>query len=121
MTRDMDLIREILLLAQSRPAGEALRDFTSIKASEEEVVEYVQLLMDAKLVEAHVNRYQGGGSAIIIRLTFSGHDFIDQAANENLWSRVKKLAAKAGIPLTVEIAKELLPIAIRETISATFT
>jgi hypothetical protein len=45
----MDLIRDILLLAQAAPAGREVGDFSTLTSDRETVVEHVWLLREAIL------------------------------------------------------------------------
>ena len=109
MKRDMDLIRSILVLTEEQPAGGLVRDFSSLGADHQTVVEHVRLARDGGLLEAKIlDSLSGRGSAIVIRLTPAGHDFLAQARQPVLWNKAKETARKAGVGITVEVLKTLL-------------
>ncbi len=113
MKRDMDLIRSILLLAEAQPAGELLRDFSTLetehRADRRTVIEHVLLAQRSGLVEATFSWALGDdAAAVVTRLTPAGHDFIEQARSPTIWSSAKEAAAKAGVGATVEVLKTIL-------------
>lgn len=93
MTRDMDLIRAILLWIEARPEGHNVNWKLEIEGYTAEQIGYhCYLLAQAGLIEA-VN---GGGlsskspSYIPIKLTWDGHEFLDAAKDDGLWKQAKE-------------------------------
>ncbi len=108
MKRDMDLCRKILLAAEEQtsvPDG-----FLEIDGYAQELVAYnVELLADEGLVEASVIKSQSEPiGAVVLRLTWAGHDFLDAARNETVWNRVKGRLSNAGVSATFDLLKTLL-------------
>ena len=98
MKRDMDLVRELLMAAESLPSGFA-RDQLQIHDYTQEQVDYHAFLMnEAGLVKAVNVTSMGSPSpeAKIIRLTWKGHEFLDSAREPSRWEQAKKLMNRAG-------------------------
>jgi hypothetical protein len=104
MRRDIDLIRLILMEIETGTAPEGLNRHT-----EKEIVFHSALAIEAGLLQGQVLRNETrGDSAIIERLTWAGHDFLDSARDETNWNKAKAMIAQAGGAWTFEIVKSLL-------------
>jgi len=104
MKRDIDLLRNILLDAESNGHLGLPGEHTP-----EEIAEHVQQLLEAGLVEGQVVRNKVGiliGSAII-RLTAAGHDFLDATRNPSLWTKTKGYVTKNLPEWTLSIVKDV--------------
>ena len=106
MKRNMELVRELLLRV------EADEDFGALasKYSQEEIVEHVEILLDAKLLEGKVYHDLSGdpGSAYIQRLTWAGHEFLDNARNDTVWNKVTATIKNAATTASFEVLVEML-------------
>ena len=115
MTRDMDLIRLIVLDLEAfdqRPGGISHLVGTSfnIEGYDANAIEYhLSLIEEAGLIE-HVNSRPMQG-IMFRRLSWAGHDFLDAARDKTVWEKTKQTAARAGgftVDLLVGIAKEII-------------
>jgi Hypothetical protein (DUF2513) len=105
MKRDPDLCRQILL--------EVERDSPKLDIeghTEAEILYHCELLVEAGLLQGQVVR---GGSgeivgAMIQKLTWEGHDFLDAARSDTNWKKAKDQIVKTGGSWTFEIVKSLL-------------
>jgi len=98
MRRDMDLIREILLAVESHEHGYAPSKISVEGYTDEQVGYHSYLLLQANLVEG-LNRnldQAPGPSAIILNLTWEGHEFLASSRSPPIWAQAKQLIAKAG-------------------------
>ena len=111
MKRDMDVIREILLQAEECPAGTRWAAKPLLDHSMSDVVEHVQLLIDAGYVDG---RILGNEAAMILRITHAGHEFIDSSREPKRWEKAKAKALSAGVPMTVTVLKAILDQLIKE-------
>jgi hypothetical protein len=106
MKRDMDVIRLLLLqLEGDEKATENLKRY-----DEPTVVYNAALIVDAGLVEGAVAR-GGDNSPIGVamnHMTWSGHDFLDAARDDNLWKKAKKNVMGPAASYTFEIVKTYL-------------
>jgi hypothetical protein len=101
MKRDMDLIRNILLQTE---AGQP------IVGEKTAVVYHIALLKEAGFVEAVIRNGPLGmpSEAVIRRLTWAGHDFLDAMRDETIWKKAKDKFIKPGVSWTVSILAEWL-------------
>ena len=114
MRRNMELVRELLLRV------EADEDFGALasKYSQEEIVGHVEILLDAKLLEGKVYHDLSGGpgSAYIQRLTWAGHEFLDNARNDTVWNKVTATIKNAATTASFEVLVEMLKAGVLATI-----
>jgi hypothetical protein len=98
MKRDMDLVREILKKLNSYKHGYAPDNFVLNGFSNELVSYHCYLLNDAGLIEALDNTdiSSKSPSAIPLKLTWAGHEFIENALNEKSWLETKEAISKIG-------------------------
>jgi Hypothetical protein (DUF2513) len=102
MKRDMELIRELLLAIEAqnseRPFYSALT--LGIKASDEDIIYNLQLMIDADFLEAQLIKTAAGVKDIFIqRMTWNGSEFLDSTRNESIWNAAKETIIKKGLSL----------------------
>ncbi len=103
MKRDMDLIREILLQVERREPKQPLE--VKIEGRDrQEIVGHVRLLQEARFVEA---TFTGGPTAMVHRLTWDGHEFLDSVRDPTVWAKVTKRLKKVGGFASVDVIKTL--------------
>lgn len=110
-TRDMDLIRLLLIQLES---GESQPEME--KYSKREIIYHYQLLSDAGLIVA---RFIEGNDPIPdevmdIRLTWDGQDFLAAARDNRLWKMAKEKFIQPGVSWTFSILKEWLKLQIHQ-------
>lgn len=110
MKRDMDLCRKILLEVEGSKSGESI-EMVQTGASGDDVIEHLQLLQDAGLIEARVDRHSRNYS--IQRLTWDGHEFLQAARDDGVWAKAKERVGSAWQSLTFTLLKEVLEDIIR--------
>ena len=105
MKRDMDLIRLVLLQVEEGKAPAAMSSY-----SEEQIVYHSGLVIEAGLVDGRVVPGSGGQirGAVLLKLTWAGHDFLDTARSENIWGKAKGKILSVGGAWTLEILKAVL-------------
>jgi hypothetical protein len=104
MKRDMELIRHIL------HGAEAI-EFEDEHYTAETVNEAYQiaLMKDAALLEADVITERGiPREAMIIRLTWAGHDFLDSSRDSKIWKMAVEHIIKPGASWSFSILVEWL-------------
>lgn len=82
MKRDMELIRKLLLTLEN----DQLIDLT--KYDEAVVAYHKALLVESGLAYGVVSDVAEGLNAVIFRLTWNGHEFLDAARDETGWRSV---------------------------------
>lgn len=108
MKRDMELIRALLLRTEGAEVD--LSSWT-----DEQVVYHEVLLIDAGLVEGEKLQTMGAPpQAMIFRLTWEGHDFIDSARNESMWKGALQTVGEKVGTVSLGILAEYLKMKARE-------
>ena len=114
MKRDMELVRELLLSVESD------NDFAPLveQHSLEIVLGHLEIMMDAKLLVGRIYRDTNGDlkSAFVQRLTWNGHEFLDNARNDTAWKNVMEKVKGVGATASFEILVELLKSAVKSCI-----
>jgi hypothetical protein len=109
MKRDLDYIRELLLAieADSRLDGTGLVHFAPSSDSGrscEELAYHLTLLIEAGFLKGEPT----GQIPMISRLTWDGHEFLDDIRDPEIWGKTKeraKTVAGLGLQFVWEIAK----------------
>lgn len=106
MKRDMDLVREILFCAEKDEQVEGLAE----KYGHEMVAGHVAILIDAGMVDARVvpNGMGIPSAAHIIRLTWAGHEFLDNARDNALWKKTLKFIGSKVSSVSFAVLTECL-------------
>jgi hypothetical protein len=107
----MDLMRQILFKVEAHPEGFAPQDLQiDGDYTHAQIGYHVWLLGDEGLMKVAETTHMGSSSpsAIPISLTSKGHDFIDSARNDKIWSHAKEKAKSVGGSLSLAILQQLL-------------
>lgn len=98
MKRDMELIRKILLVISEYDHGHAPDDLVISGYTDEQIAYHCFILDEAGLIKASNTTSSESLSpeAIPIRLTWSGHEFIENAKNDGVWAQTKAAVSKVG-------------------------
>ena len=97
MKRDMDLIRQILLTVEAHHSGFAPQ-IEIDGYTQEEINYHAFLLGEAGLAKVNDVTSMGSKSpeAIIVNLTWEGHEFLDSARENRIWNLTKDAISKLG-------------------------
>jgi hypothetical protein len=109
MKRNMDLARQILLQVEAHPKGWAPHVRSAGKCDGHELLHHVYLLGEAGFLRVSkiTNNDSDGPEAIPICLTWEGHEFLANTADENRWEKVKKAAGTVGWDVIGKVAAGL--------------
>jgi hypothetical protein len=122
MTRDMDLIREILRAVESRDESvnaERSRDHLQIRGYDDRVVAlHVKLMEDADFLEANFIEADGYGIVFArpYRLKWKGYEFLAAASNESAWTQAKALVKANGANIPFSVLQSLLVEAAKKAV-----
>ena len=112
MKRDMDLIRTLLLEIESWLPGARVPSTRIViePYTEEQIRYHAELLHDAGFIGGvlAVHRATGERPAIVGRLTWRGHEFVDATRSDIVWAAVKKRAESVGGSVNMELLLELI-------------
>jgi len=104
MKRNMDLCRAILLHLEAQADNSAPQRISVDGVTDGEVSYHVKLLVDAGLIDALDFSDLTSSQWDPICLTWEGHEFLDAARDDTIWSKTK---AQAG-DVPIQVLKELL-------------
>ena len=101
MKRDLELIRNILLLIEScpdvPPMTLRLDSFLDISRSLNIISMHLELLRDAGFIEARVLSVDSGVKNFeVTRITFAGYEYLDSVRDAKIWRDVKQKIATVG-------------------------
>jgi len=107
MKRDWDLVREILLHLEACESTRGnLRPGDLAGYDEERVSYHVQIMIEAGLIEGECAKTIARPLYCMAhRLTWAGHEFLDQVRSHAAWNRIKGLAREKGLDMTLEVIK----------------
>ena len=105
MTRDMDLIRKILTDVEAADSDGPLVSLKDAHSAYQ-----AALLKEAGLIHAAIVPDQFGRprSAIIHRLTWDGHEFLDASRDSKIWKMAVEHIIKPGVSWSFPILMEWL-------------
>ena len=101
----MDVIRLLLLRQET---GESPPE---LEQHDQKLVVYnIALMLDAGFIEGRVISDENGSprGAVIIRMTWAGHDFLDSTRDPSIWAKAKERVLKPGVSWTFSILVEFL-------------
>jgi predicted transcriptional regulator len=114
MKRDFQLIRKLLLEIECQSNGLNHVKLTDIKNYSKEQIQYhLALLHEAKLIVAYDTTSPAGLGFIVTRLTWEGHEFLDDARNDTIWNKTLHDISKVTESIALPLLRELLTAAIR--------
>jgi len=109
MTRDMDLVRQILLAMAACEHGFAPDPLTIVGYDQETVGHHVWLMEQGGLVTAAQITAQEDPSptALPESITWDGHEFLDAVGNETVWVKLKAELKDRGLTLPFSLLQDL--------------
>jgi len=110
MKRDPELFRNILKKIEGNPACNIISNLQIEEHSSEEVMEHVELLLDANFIKGRVISDSSGKpqTYLIQRMTWDGQEFLATAKNDTAWNSALSLAKEKGLALSVTVMSALL-------------
>ncbi|MGY3717177.1 DUF2513 domain-containing protein [Sutcliffiella cohnii] len=117
MKRDMEIVRALLLEIEEFDNGQPfeLHPGEENPYTEEQFYYHIKLLIDSGLVNGEFSNYMGGPPGVFIKgISWEGHDFLDAARDEIVWSKASQVAEGRGSKLK-ELPFELIKALLIET------
>lgn len=110
MKRDMNLVRQLVLVIEAGPSGFAPRNLVVDGYSNEEIGYHLFIMLEAGLIRGADVTVHGAKSpeAIATSLTWAGHEFADAARDEDLWAKAMKLTKEKAGGVTIDLLMKLL-------------
>jgi hypothetical protein len=104
--RDFEIIRLLMLQFESGEKPPKLNDYP-----EEEIVYNAALLIEAGLAKGSALYDASKGrdtGAVVERLTWAGHDFLDATRDETIWKKAREKVMKPAAAFTFGILLDYL-------------
>ena len=118
MRRNMDLIRSLLAVieAETDPALLMASAVIIEKYSQDKVVAHVGMLDDAGFIEGNAITFLGNTPSdyTIQRLTWKGHEFLNAARSDTIWSKATQRIAGVGGSVSIATMGEVLGAVAKE-------
>ena len=108
MIRNFEMIRSILLQAEKAPSNQPLQQLSFAgDILESDIAEHLELMIEQKLIDGEVLSREPLAFGIY-KVTWSGHDFLENARNDTLWKKVMSEAKSKGTSMTLVVLNGLL-------------
>jgi len=109
MKRDMELIRKMVLAVEDAPTGYAPDPLKIEGYTDEQVRYHAYQLIDGEYAKGPIVSSSGSSSpqAIILSLTWKGHDFAAVTRDETTWRKVMTVVRQKGGAVTLDVVKAL--------------
>lgn len=117
MKRSMDLIREILLTVEQQDNGVPGWKLSIENVEHAVLTEHLVLTHEAGLIEGSLWSGMNSRTFNVRRLTWRGHEFLDNIRDPEIWQKTKLGAEKFGgfsIDVVAAIAKGLVKKKIKQ-------
>jgi hypothetical protein len=110
MKRDMELIRALMLEVELQDSNFNYDSLQAIGYTEAQIDYHLQLLIEEKFIDGEVHHFLGTRTPNIIieKLTWSGHEFLDNARNESIWKEAMKTVKEKGGSVGIGILTQVL-------------
>ncbi len=108
MERELDLLRQILLLCEREGHPDKILDWTELHESgySDALIHYHLLLLeDVNYVVLNVTETTQSDYYDVVRMTSQGHDYLDSIRDPAIWSKTKKSLAVAGESATLAMVQ----------------
>jgi hypothetical protein len=98
MKRDMDLVRDLLLrLEEHYKDRVSVTEVGVLGPDRQRIVGHLRLLADGGYVEMTQTHLPSGAPILTgWRLTWKGHEFLDQVRDPEIWRQTKAAAGRVG-------------------------
>lgn len=109
MKRDMELCRKILFAIEDQYVDSAIVNI-SIEGYDMACVAYhCSLLYEAKLVSTYSSQNADNHiyCFVVGKLTWEGHNYIENIREETVWNKTKKTIKEKALPMTIEVIKDV--------------
>ena len=106
MTRDMDLVRKLLIFFAEKPGPEHI-EVPPVEGYDSSTIKNHLILMhEAGFLRTEQVKSSTSDRIIYVvpfDLTWQGHEFLSKIRDEGIWQRVKTAIGQKGAPLTIDI------------------
>jgi hypothetical protein len=112
MKRDMELVRQLMLFLEVQVNPSRCR-IEIDEVPEHKVNYHLALLIEADLIDGEIGSAMGENPALpnyvrVHRITWLGHEFIDNFRSEQVWNTIKSEFKELSFSSLTEIGKQLI-------------
>ncbi len=107
MKRDMELIRKILFAIENGEKGDPIDGYSEEKLRYHQALLIEAELVDGQILHGNVTLSEAPVTVFIKKLTWPGHELLDDIREESVWNTIKSDFKDASIETTIKVAKEL--------------
>jgi hypothetical protein len=121
MKRDMDLIRKIMLAAESSAQGYVGGEIKIDGYPDEQVKFHCYLIGEAGLAKTSdvTAMRDKSPQAWINVLTWAGYEFLDESRSDTVWSETKKRVGKGVGTVSMAVLRQLLVETVKQQLGMT--
>ena len=107
MKRDLNLIRDLMLIIEAADSGETYHhvNHRAINVSMPHVQHHLRLLVEAGFVRGVGETREG---AVSVRLTWQGYEFLELIREDDVWARIRTYVTEKTHGLNVDVLKSVL-------------
>lgn len=118
MKRDMQLIRKLVLAIEDESTGYAPDNLNIDGYTPEQIGYHAYLIMDAGLAKGIETGAYGDSSpsAILVNLTWAGHEFADAARDQTRWNKAMGIVQEKAGTVTLAVLTQLLTSLMKGTL-----
>ncbi len=117
MKRDMELVRRILFQLEERLEFDEPYVPNIDGCPDNEIYYHLKLMSEAGLIDAKNWSDDSGPYWVATSMTVAGHDFLDAARSDTLWTKAKSIVTRSDGALTLEALKIGLSMAVKNAIT----
>lgn len=117
MKRNWEVIRKIMIQLENLPPRDGQLDSASLedRGIPNEVAAYHMLLLqEAGLIEGGGRKDLGTPYRFALRLTWNGHELLDQIRRDTVWASVKTRLMNSGLDMSVQAVRAAAAATIKE-------
>lgn len=112
MQRNPDLLRALLFAIETTPANRDVGTPAAEGHGEDEILEHLEMLSDAGLIEAKFVRAGSGRTRLlhvhVVRLTHASHEFIAKSRSDTVRQKTKGNFAEKGMSVSMDLVTGVL-------------
>lgn len=106
MRRDWDVMRKVMLKIEALPTEDSTLTSSDIEGIDAECAAYhMRLLIEAGMVSDGCRDAVGPVYCHASRLTWDGHELLDQIKRDTVWNKVKETARIKGVDLSFGVIR----------------
>lgn len=106
MKMDIELIRKILLAAESGNTNGSIDGHSNDILKRHRMLAIEKGLLDGVVLNPHKSEIPP--DVQVNKLTFDGHQFLNDIRNETRWNKLKRIIADTGQQVSIEYIKQVL-------------